>query len=96
MIAGFLGAGIGTWVMMAFNAPAWVPLLAALPALPLAVALIRPLKGVLVVLQYHYRSGDSGLGDFGDSAPAVPPAAETAVPDSVTRSKARPQAQPQD
>jgi len=67
MIAGFLGAGLGTWVMMMFDAPVWLALLAALPALLAAVAMIRPLKGLLVSLQYHYRAGDSGGGDFGDA-----------------------------
>jgi len=53
--------------MMMFDAPVWLALLAALPALLAAVAMIRPLKGLLVSLQYHYRAGDSGGGDFGEA-----------------------------
>ncbi len=60
-ILGFLVVPLAFWLETALTPPIWVHLLVWPPAiLGLAVALLRPMKGVLVALQYRHEASDSG------------------------------------
>lgn len=61
-IVGFVVVGLAMWVEFAYEPPMilhlalWFPLTAIL-----SLALVRPLKGVLVALQYHHRAEEGRL-----------------------------------
>jgi uncharacterized protein (DUF983 family) len=57
MIVGFLILGGALIVEFKFNPPAWVHVVLWGPAtLIVAFGLLRPLKGILIALQYHHRA----------------------------------------
>lgn len=68
MIAGFIVAGAALWVEVVYEPPFWVH--AALWG-PLAVLVcvgpLRPLKGLLIALQYRFQAGPGRL-DTGSGA----------------------------
>lgn len=48
-----------------FHPPIWVHLVLWLPlAGVLSVALMRPLKGVMIALQFHHKASEAGHGDL--------------------------------
>jgi uncharacterized protein (DUF983 family) len=55
------------WVEFGFEPAWWVHILLwPLPVLAVAIALLRPMKGVLVAQQFRHHASDSGLVDYGD------------------------------
>lgn len=66
----FLGAifmPLVFWVEFGFEPPWWVHILLwPLPVLAVAIALLRPMKGVLVAQQFRHHASDSGLVDYSD------------------------------
>ena len=62
LVLGFLMVGLAFWVEFTFNPPLWVHIV-LWPALtiPLAIAMMRPLKAFLVAQQYRYRPETMGL-----------------------------------
>jgi uncharacterized protein (DUF983 family) len=63
LVVGFLVAGAALLVEIAYAPPIWVHLAVWMPlVLILCLGLLRPLKGVLVALQYHHRAGQGRLG----------------------------------
>ncbi len=62
MILGFLILGGALIVEFKFNPPIWVHVALWLPAtLVLAFGLLRPLKGILIALQYHHKAEQGRL-----------------------------------
>jgi uncharacterized protein (DUF983 family) len=63
MIAGFVVVGAALIVEFNYAPPLWVhavlwlPLILATTLLPL-----RPMKGLMIALQYHHKAAESGLG----------------------------------
>ena len=62
MVLGALVVGLAFWVEFRFNPPLWVHIV-LWPSLilPLAVALMRPIKAALVFQQYKNRASEMGL-----------------------------------
>lgn len=62
MIVGFLILGAALIVEFKFNPPVWVHVVLWGPAtLVVAFGLLRPLKGLLVALQYHHKAEQGRL-----------------------------------
>lgn len=62
LIVGFVVAGAALLTEVAYSPPIWVHLVLWLPlVLILCLGLLRPLKGVLVALQYHHRAEEGRL-----------------------------------
>ena len=62
LIAGFIIAGAALLVEVAWGPPFWVHILLWTPlVLLLCLGALRPLKGVLVALQYHHRAEQGRL-----------------------------------
>ncbi len=54
--------GLGVWVEFAFSPPLWVHVvLWPIPTVVLAVAVMRPMKALMVALQYRHRASEMGL-----------------------------------
>lgn len=67
LVVGFLGVGIGAWMQFTFDPPVWVQIAVTFPIIiGVALAMIRPLKGILVALQYQHQAGDTGANTFED------------------------------
>ncbi|OUS13538.1 hypothetical protein A9Q97_04845 [Rhodospirillales bacterium 47_12_T64] len=64
-ILGFLVIPIAIWFEVSFEPPLWVHAL-IWPVLILggSIALLRPMKGLMVALQYHHKASDSGSVDY--------------------------------
>jgi uncharacterized protein (DUF983 family) len=63
MMAGFLVVGAALWTELMMAPPMWVHLVVFLPlTLIVCLGLLRPLKGVMVALQYQNRAGESRFG----------------------------------
>jgi uncharacterized protein (DUF983 family) len=61
-IAGFILVGAALWIEFTFDPPFWVHLLTTLPlALIFCVGLLRPLKGLMVALQYRNKAEEGRL-----------------------------------
>jgi uncharacterized protein (DUF983 family) len=64
LIVGFVIAGAALLTEIAYSPPIWVHLVVWLPlVLVLCLGLLRPLKGVLVALQYHHRAEEGRIHD---------------------------------
>lgn len=64
LIVGFLIAGAALLTEIAYSPPIWVHVVLWLPlVLVLCLGMLRPLKGVLVALQYHHRAEEGRLHD---------------------------------
>ena len=64
MLLGGVILGGALWVEFRFNPPLWAHVALWLPVtLVVAVGLLRPLKGVLVALQYHHKTEEGRPGD---------------------------------
>lgn len=61
----FLGAiivGLAFWTEFHLNPPLWVhAILWPVVTIPLAIALIRPVKAGLIAMQYRHRASEMGL-----------------------------------
>jgi uncharacterized protein (DUF983 family) len=56
-IVGFLVVGLALWVEFTYEPPIWLHLVLWFPLTAiLSLALVRPLKGVMVALQYQHRA----------------------------------------
>lgn len=65
-IIGPIAVGLAFWLEMAVSPPYWVH--AALwPPLVLvgSILLLRPLKALLIAIQYRHKASDTGRSDFG-------------------------------
>ncbi|WP_372421991.1 DUF983 domain-containing protein [Salinarimonas chemoclinalis] len=61
-IVGFLVVGLALWVEFAYTPPVWVHIALWFPLTAiLSLAIIRPLKGVMIALQYHHRAEEGRL-----------------------------------
>ena len=66
-IMGAILVPLALWLEAAAAPPMWVHvILWSVIALAGSLALLRPLKGVMIALQYHHRASDSGHMDYGD------------------------------
>jgi uncharacterized protein (DUF983 family) len=64
LLACFLAVGFALWLELAYQAPYWVHLVTTLPLILLTSVLpLRPVKGLLVALQYHYQAGEGRVVD---------------------------------
>jgi uncharacterized protein (DUF983 family) len=62
LIGGFLVLGAALWTELVFEPPFWVHLVLFLPlTLIVCVGLLRPLKGILVALQYRNKAEQGRL-----------------------------------
>ena len=62
LIVGFVIAGAALLVEIRFSPPIWVHILVWGPlVLVLCLGMLRPLKGVLVALQYHHRAAEGRI-----------------------------------
>jgi len=62
LIVGFIIAGAALLVEIRFSPPIWVHIVLWGPlVLILCLGMLRPLKGVLVALQYHHRAAEGRL-----------------------------------
>lgn len=53
------------WLEFTFQPSTWMYVLVVPPVILVpGLALIRPLKGLLIALQYHHRAGDTGKDTF--------------------------------
>jgi uncharacterized protein (DUF983 family) len=64
-IVGPIAVGLAFWLEMAAAPPYWLHLVLWPPLILLgSIGLLRPMKGVLIALQYHHRAGDTGGNTF--------------------------------
>jgi uncharacterized protein (DUF983 family) len=62
LIVGFIIAGAALLVEVAYSPPVWVHVVLWVPlVLILCLGMLRPLKGVLVALQYHHRAEEGRI-----------------------------------
>ena len=62
LFAGFLVVGLALWVEIAWEPPIWVHLAIFLPlVLVVVLGLLRPLKGLLISLQYRNKAEQGRL-----------------------------------
>ena len=60
-VLGTLIMGLAFWVEFTFSPPLWVhAVLWPVVTVPLAIAMMRPLKAGLIALQYRYRRNEMG------------------------------------
>jgi len=65
LLVGAFATGFVLWLEFTFQPSVWVYLLVVPPIILVpGLALIRPLKGLLIALQYHHRAGDTGKDTF--------------------------------
>ena len=61
-VLGTIVVGLAFWVEFTFEPPLWVhAILWPVVTVPLAVALMRPMKAAMVALQYRHRASEMGL-----------------------------------
>ncbi len=66
LIVGFIVAGAALLVEVAYSPPLWVHFVLWVPlVLILCLGMLRPLKGVLVALQYHHKAEQGRIDDGG-------------------------------
>jgi uncharacterized protein (DUF983 family) len=62
LLAGFVVLGIALWTELTYQPPIWVHLMIFLPlTLIVCLGLLRPLKGLMVALQYKNRAEQARL-----------------------------------
>jgi uncharacterized protein (DUF983 family) len=62
LIVGFIIAGAALLVEVAYSPPLWVHFVLWLPlVLILCLGFLRPLKGVLIALQYHHKAEEGRI-----------------------------------
>ena len=64
-IVGPVAVGLAFWLEVAASPPYWIHLLVWPPLIVLgSIALLRPLKALLIALQYRHKAGDTGKNTF--------------------------------
>ena len=64
LFAGFIVLGMALWTELKYEPPMWVHLVIFLPmTLIVCLGLLRPLKGILVALQYRNKAEQGRLED---------------------------------
>lgn len=59
LIAGFIVVGFALWIEFTFSPPLWVHMVVTLPmVLAVCLGMLRPLKGVLIALQYSNNAAE--------------------------------------
>ncbi len=62
LLGGFFVLGAALWTELKFEPPFWVHLVIFLPlTLFVCIGMLRPLKGILVALQYRNKSGQGSI-----------------------------------
>lgn len=62
LIGGFLVVGLLLWTEITYEPPVWVHLVIFLPlALVICLGMLRPLKGVMIALQYRNKAEEGRL-----------------------------------
>lgn len=62
LLAGFVVLGAALWLELKYEPPFWVHLVISLPlTLIVCLGMLRPLKGVMVALQYRNRAEEGRL-----------------------------------
>ena len=63
-LAGFIVVPLAVAFMLGFNAPVWLTLIIWSPILLVfCIALLRPLRGLTLALQLHYKAQEAKLDD---------------------------------
>ena len=66
-ILGFLVVPLALWVESRFAPPMWLHMTIWPPViLGGALGLLRPMKGVMIALQYRHKASESGAIDYDD------------------------------
>lgn len=67
MIVGFIVVGLVLVIEVAYTPPMWLHVVYSVPLLiALALGMLRPLKGVLIALQFHHKAEEGRLADRDD------------------------------
>ncbi|AWM87886.1 DUF983 domain-containing protein [Microvirga sp. 17 mud 1-3] len=62
-IVGIVVVALALWVEFAFEPPIWLHIVMWFSlSVILSIALVRPLKGLMVALQYHHKAGEGRFG----------------------------------
>ena len=62
LLGGFIVGGFALWLELTYEPPFWLHLVLSLPlALVVCLGMLRPLKGVLIALQYHHKAAEGRL-----------------------------------
>jgi uncharacterized protein (DUF983 family) len=62
LFAGTIVMGLTLWIEIAYEPPIWVHMLVSLPMVLLVVlCMLRPLKGLLIALQYRNKAEEGRL-----------------------------------
>lgn len=62
LIAGFIVLGAALWIEFTFSPPIWVHIVVTLPiVLIVCLGMLRPLKGVMIALQYRNSAAEGRL-----------------------------------
>lgn len=62
LLAGFLVVGLAVIVEFIFRPPYWVHAILWIPlVLAVTLGLLRPLKGILVAMQFHHKAAEGRL-----------------------------------
>jgi uncharacterized protein (DUF983 family) len=65
LFAGFIVLGLALWTEITYEPPMWLHLLIFLPlALAVCLGMLRPLKGLLVALQYRNKAGQGRVEEW--------------------------------
>ena len=68
LLAGFVIVALAFWVEVAYEPPLWVHALLWIPAtLIISLGMLRPLKGLMVALQYRHKAAEGRLDRRQDS-----------------------------
>ncbi|OJJ13193.1 hypothetical protein BKI51_03860 [Alphaproteobacteria bacterium AO1-B] len=67
MIVGFIVVGLVLFVELSFQPPVWLHLILWLPlTVVLAGGILRPLKGLMIAVQYRHKAEEGRLDNDGD------------------------------
>ncbi len=62
-IAGFFVVGLALWVEFTFEPPLWLHMTLWLPLITIvSLGLLRPMKGLMIALQYHHKARQGNFG----------------------------------
>ena len=62
LLAGFVVVALAVWVEVTYEPPLWVHALLWIPAtLIISLGMLRPLKGLMVALQYRHKAAEGRL-----------------------------------
>lgn len=68
LLIGAIGVGLGAFLELKFSPPIWVLIAIVFPVvIGGTLAVMQPVKGILIALQYKNSAGDTGTEHFGDS-----------------------------